>query len=111
MLALQIEQVAKAFRVYFSAPPDVAEGEGISTVRPSSFADLISGLDYQVDHSIYFYLMDRRGQLLEYYGIFFVELLKCSIIPVALSGKALSAQEIAMKMHATLNEDWESAIA
>ena len=36
----QIKEVCKAYRVYFSTPPDVKPGQ-----------------DYLVDHSIYFYLM------------------------------------------------------
>jgi len=36
----QIKQLCKAYRVYFSTPPDIEPGQ-----------------DYLVDHSIYFYLM------------------------------------------------------
>lgn len=47
----QIRQVCKAYRVYFSTP------EG---VKP--------GMDYLVDHSIYFYLMDPEGDFIEAIG-------------------------------------------
>ncbi|KAI9594053.1 thioredoxin-like protein [Syncephalis fuscata] len=47
----QIAQVARAYRVYYSKPPDAQEGE-----------------DYLVDHSIFFYLMDPHGQLADFYG-------------------------------------------
>ena len=43
--------VCKAYRVYFSTPPD-ADPKG----------------DYLVDHSIYVYLMDPRGQFVEAFG-------------------------------------------
>lgn len=38
----QVKEVCKAYRVYFSTPPDVKPGQ-----------------DYLVDHSIYFYLMGK----------------------------------------------------
>ena len=44
-----IRAVAKSYRVYYSAP----EGD----------AD-----DYLVDHSIFFYLLDREGDVIEYFG-------------------------------------------
>ncbi|CAG8454073.1 9763_t:CDS:2 [Paraglomus brasilianum] len=47
----QVAKVAKAYRVYFSRPPDVKEGE-----------------DYLVDHSIFFYLMDGNGEFLDVFG-------------------------------------------
>jgi protein SCO1/2 len=40
----QVKSVCKAYRVYFSTPPDVKPGD-----------------DYLVDHSIYFYLMGKYG--------------------------------------------------
>ena len=40
----QIKAVCKAYRVYFSTPPNVKPGQ-----------------DYLVDHSIYFYLMGRSS--------------------------------------------------
>jgi protein SCO1/2 len=46
-----IRAVAKSFRVYVSAPPNVAEGE-----------------DYLVDHSIFFYLMDPEGKFVDCYA-------------------------------------------
>ena len=47
----QIKDVCKRYRVYFSTP------EG---VKP--------GMDYLVDHSIYFYLMDPEGDFVEAIG-------------------------------------------
>lgn len=47
----QIKEVCKAYRVYFSTPPGV---------KP--------GMDYLVDHSIYFYLMDPDGDFVEAIG-------------------------------------------
>jgi len=43
--------VAKKYRVYFSIPDDVTADD-----------------DYNVDHSIFFFLMDKKGQMLNYYG-------------------------------------------
>jgi protein SCO1/2 len=67
----QVEDVAKKFRVYYSAP-DVKEGED---------------QDYLVDHSIFFYLMDKRGDFMEYFG------------------KWMSAEEVANKMRQTISAD------
>lgn len=47
----EVKDVCKAYRVYFSTPPDVKPGE-----------------DYLVDHSIYFYLMDPEGDFVEAIG-------------------------------------------
>ncbi|KAF9918698.1 Cu-binding protein [Lobosporangium transversale] len=47
----EIAKVAKAYRVYFSKPPKVAEGE-----------------DYLVDHSIFFYLMSPEGEFVDCYA-------------------------------------------
>ncbi|KAI5845940.1 SCO1/SenC-domain-containing protein [Tricharina praecox] len=47
----QIKQLCKAYRVYFSTPPDIKPGQ-----------------DYLVDHSIYFYLMDPDGDFVEALG-------------------------------------------
>ncbi|PHH61028.1 hypothetical protein CDD81_850 [Ophiocordyceps australis] len=47
----QIQDVCKAYRVYFSTPKDVKPGQ-----------------DYLVDHSIYFYLMDPDGDFIEALG-------------------------------------------
>ncbi|KAJ1649889.1 Cu-binding protein [Dispira simplex] len=46
-----ISKVAKAYRVYFSKPP---------TAKPDE--------DYLVDHSIFFYMMDPRGEFLDAFG-------------------------------------------
>jgi len=47
----QVKAVCKAYRVYFSTPPNVKPGQ-----------------DYLVDHSIYFYLMDPDGDFVEAIG-------------------------------------------
>ncbi|CZT01944.1 probable Sco1 protein [Rhynchosporium graminicola] len=47
----QIKDVCKKYRVYFSTPAGVKQGE-----------------DYLVDHSIYFYLMDPEGDFVEAIG-------------------------------------------
>ncbi|KAG9293784.1 hypothetical protein G9A89_019121 [Geosiphon pyriformis] len=47
----QVAKVAKAYRMYFSRPPQVKDGE-----------------DYLVDHSIFFYLMDPNGEFVSVYG-------------------------------------------
>ncbi|KAI5777365.1 SCO1/SenC-domain-containing protein [Geopyxis carbonaria] len=47
----QIKQLCKAYRVYFSTPPEIKPGQ-----------------DYLVDHSIYFYLMDPEGDFVEALG-------------------------------------------
>lgn len=64
----QISAVAKAFRVYYSPPPEDEE-------------------DYQVDHSIFFYLMDKDFQFLEFFG------------------KNMSAEEVAHKMAKVIKAD------
>jgi protein SCO1/2 len=46
-----IKSACKAYRVYFSTPPD-ADPKG----------------DYLVDHSIFIYLMDPRGDFVEAFG-------------------------------------------
>lgn len=47
----EIKKVAKAYRVYYSAPePDPNDQ------------------DYLVDHSIFFFLMNPDGQFVDYYG-------------------------------------------
>jgi protein SCO1 len=43
--------VCKAYRVYFSTPPDTKPGD-----------------DYLVDHSIYFYFMDPDGKFVDAFG-------------------------------------------
>ena len=47
----QVKAACKAYRVYFSTPPDASEND-----------------DYLVDHSIFFYLMDPRGQFVDAFG-------------------------------------------
>ncbi|KAK9476695.1 SCO1/SenC-domain-containing protein [Lipomyces japonicus] len=47
----EVEATCKAYRVYFSTPPDIKPGE-----------------DYIVDHSIFFYLMDKEGEFINVYG-------------------------------------------
>jgi len=47
----EVKNVCRAYRVYFSTPPDVKPGD-----------------DYLVDHSIYFYLMDPEGDFVEAIG-------------------------------------------
>lgn len=46
-----IKQTCKNYRVYFSTPPDVKPGQ-----------------DYLVDHSIFFYLMDKEGEFIDVLG-------------------------------------------
>lgn len=47
----EVKATCKAYRVYFSTPPDVQPGE-----------------DYIVDHSIYFYLMNPEGEFVDAFG-------------------------------------------
>ncbi|TVY34351.1 Protein SCO1, mitochondrial [Lachnellula subtilissima] len=47
----QVKDVCKSYRVYFSTPEGVKQGQ-----------------DYLVDHSIYFYLMDPEGDFVEAIG-------------------------------------------
>jgi cytochrome oxidase Cu insertion factor (SCO1/SenC/PrrC family) len=47
----QIQKVAKAYRVYYSKPPDD------------------NTTDYLVDHSIFTYLLDRNGNFVDYFGV------------------------------------------
>ena len=47
----QIKDICKKYRVYFSTPENVKQGQ-----------------DYLVDHSIYFYLMDPEGDFVEAIG-------------------------------------------
>ncbi|KAG8921210.1 Cu-binding protein [Tulasnella sp. 417] len=46
-----VKKMCKVYRVYFSTPPEVKPGE-----------------DYLVDHSIYFYLMDPKGEFVDAFG-------------------------------------------
>ncbi|PVV00300.1 hypothetical protein BB560_005321 [Smittium megazygosporum] len=47
----QVRVACKAYRVYFSKPPQVKDGQ-----------------NYLVDHSIFSYFMDKDGSFLEVYG-------------------------------------------
>ncbi|GAB1523602.1 Cu-binding protein [Rhizoctonia solani] len=47
----QVKAACKAYRVYFSTPPNASQND-----------------DYLVDHSIFFYLMDPRGQFVDAFG-------------------------------------------
>ncbi|CAE6419137.1 unnamed protein product [Rhizoctonia solani] len=47
----QVKSACKAYRVYFSTPPNASEND-----------------DYLVDHSIFFYLMDPKGQFVDAFG-------------------------------------------
>ena len=49
----QIKKMAKAYRLYFSAPPKALDDDES---------------DYLVDHSIFFYLMGKDGEFLEHFG-------------------------------------------
>jgi protein SCO1/2 len=70
----QLAQAAKGFRIYFSIPDDATpDGE------------------YNVDHSVFFFLMDRDGKLLSYYG------------------QNKTADEIALAMSEVVAEDLQRA--
>jgi protein SCO1 len=45
----QVSRAAKAYRIYWSVPPNASD-------------------QYLVDHSIFFFLMDRNGQFLTFFG-------------------------------------------
>lgn len=47
----QIDNITRDFRVYTSKGPEETEG------------------DYLMDHSIFMYLMDREGKMLDYFGV------------------------------------------
>jgi protein SCO1/2 len=47
----QVKAACKAYRVYFSTPPNASKDD-----------------DYLVDHSIFFYLMDPKGQFVDAFG-------------------------------------------
>jgi protein SCO1 len=53
-----IKATCKAYRVYFSSPPPP---KGADKLDPAKH-------DYLVDHSIYFYIMDPRGEFVEAFG-------------------------------------------
>lgn len=46
-----VKAACKSYRVYFSTPPNPTPGQ-----------------DYLVDHSIFFYLMNPRGEFVDAYG-------------------------------------------
>lgn len=46
-----ISKVAKKYRVHYTVPDDIEEDE-----------------QYNVDHSIFFYFMDRNNEFLDFYG-------------------------------------------
>ena len=69
----QIKDVARHYRVYYSAPDEVTAGGAEE--------------DYLVDHSIFFYLLDREGEVMDYYG------------------KNLTSEEIATKLCRIIPED------
>jgi protein SCO1/2 len=50
--------MCKGYRVYFSSPPPPDGAEKLDPLKH----------DYLVDHSIYFYLMDPRGEFVEAFG-------------------------------------------
>ncbi|KAJ3092996.1 Cu-binding protein [Quaeritorhiza haematococci] len=49
----QIKRVARAYRMYYSAPPRAADDDDT---------------DYLVDHSIFYYLVDPQGQYVSHFG-------------------------------------------
>jgi len=53
-----VKSICKVYRVYFSSPPPP---KGSDKLDPTKH-------DYLVDHSIYFYLMDPRGEFVEAFG-------------------------------------------
>ena len=72
----QIKDVARHYRVYYSAPDEVAAGEGGEGEE-----------GYLVDHSIFFYLLDREGEVMDYYG------------------KNMTSEEIAVKLARIIADD------
>lgn len=67
-----VKAMCKAYRVYFSTPPNA---------KPED--------DYLVDHSIFVYLMDPKGQFMEAFG------------------QAVTVDEMLQKMRETITE-WKS---
>ena len=53
----QVESMTKAYRVY-----SWSSKEGGVTEIPEE------GADYLIDHSIYFYLMDKKGRAISFFG-------------------------------------------
>ena len=67
----EVKQMCKAYRVYFSTPPDVKNGSSskfIFNTNSNLYPLLIVGEDYLVDHSIYFYLMAPEGSFVNAFG-------------------------------------------
>ena len=83
--AEQIQQVARGYRVYYSAPdlPAAAAATGSEGAEGAEGGEGVD--DYLVDHSIFFYLLDRDGEVMDYYGknMTWDEIVKklCQIIP------------------------------
>ncbi|KAG8901428.1 Cu-binding protein [Tulasnella sp. 403] len=63
-----VKKMCKAYRVYFSTPPDVKQGKQVAVYAGVQTLTYPSGEDYLVDHSIYFYLMDPEGQFVNAFG-------------------------------------------
>jgi protein SCO1/2 len=66
-----VKAACKAYRVYFSTPPNTKPGTYTSYLL--SLVLLLTrrscpGDDYLVDHSIFFYLMDPAGNFIEAFG-------------------------------------------
>jgi protein SCO1 len=53
-----VKSMCKSYRVYFSSPPSPDGAEKLDHAKH----------DYLVDHSIYLYLMDPRGEFVEAFG-------------------------------------------
>lgn len=49
----QIKRIARAYRMYYSAPPRAVDDDDV---------------DYLVDHSIFFYLVDPQGKYVAHFG-------------------------------------------
>ena len=69
----QIHDVTKAYRVYYSAGPVDDDDEYLvsscTTILFSTFTTiLLSLILFQVDHTIIMYLVDPKGQFVQYYG-------------------------------------------
>ncbi|EJU05993.1 h-sco1 [Dacryopinax primogenitus] len=69
----EVKATCKAYRVYFSTPPDTKPGD-----------------DYLVDHSIFFYLMDPKGEFVDAFG------------------KSSSADDVQQKVRKAIQE-WRSS--
>ena len=83
----QIKEIARHYRVYYSAPdivPAPVVADSSSSGSGGSGGD-VEG--YLVDHSIFFYLLDRDGEVMDYYG------------------KNMTSEEIANKLCRIIPED------